>query len=77
LKNYAEQKSQERLFQEYKESKIKERLNWERAIFHHKIRLQRKYFTGIKKWYLEIAEEKRIEQEHEEKLSNFLQNMKK
>ena len=76
-KEFAQKQAQERLFQQYKEEKIKERLNFERAAHHHKVELQRKHFEVLRSWVLGVREEKQIALEHELKLKQFLDNMKR
>jgi hypothetical protein len=76
-KNFAYKQAQDKLFQKYKEDQLKEKLNMERAAVHHKQESQRKFFEAFKKWYEHRVDEKRIEQEHEQKLQIFLENMKK
>lgn len=76
-RDFAQKQAQEKLFQQYKQEKIKERLNLERAAQYHKTETQRKYFNGIKTWLRMVQDEKRIEEEHERKLQLFLENMKR
>ena len=75
-KEYCKQKVQDKLFQQYKEEKFKEKVNEERAIYHHKIEVQRRIFSGFKFWISIVKEEKEITRQHELKLQNFLEQMK-
>lgn len=75
-KEYAKQRVQDKLFQQYKEEKIKEKVNEERASYHFKIETQRKYFNMLKIWFEEIKEEKEISKQNEIKLQTFLEQMK-
>ena len=75
-REYTKQIAQDKLFQQYKEEKIKEKVNEERATYHYKVETQRKYFNAFKLWISIIREEKEISKQHELKLQSFLEQMK-
>lgn len=74
-KEYAQKQAQEKLFNQYKQEKIKEKVNMERAAYHHRVESCRKYFDSMKKWYFDVKVEKQIQLEHDQKLQLFLENI--
>lgn len=73
----AHKQAQDKLFLQYKQEQIKEKVNMERAAHHDNTETQRKAFQSMRSWIEIVKEEKMIAQEHDRKLQVFLDSMKK